>query len=285
MRVTASNLAKSGEILQLYPHSKQRHNLEGLYLSHALLKRSEEKPYVYGNFVTSLDGRIAIPHRSGSGLTVPDAIANPRDWRLFQELAVQSEMIISSGRYLRDYEAGRAQELLNVYSDPTLADLEHWRADNEMQPFPAIAVVSSSLRFPIPELLVSEDRTIVVFTTEQADPQRIDDFKAKGCKVVIAGQSSVGGKELVEAAGELGFRCIYSTSGPKVLHLLLADKVLDRLYLTLASRLLGGSPYSSIVEGSLLEPAATLQLRNLYYDPRGLEGLGQLFAAYNVSRN
>jgi riboflavin biosynthesis pyrimidine reductase len=79
----------------------------------------------------------------------------------------------------------------------------------------------------------------------------------------------------------LGYRTIYSAAGPKVLHLLLEGGVLDRLYLTIANRLLGGKPYASIVDGELLEPAVDMQLNTVYYDPYGLGGLGQLFVSYN----
>ena len=73
-------------ILKLYPLPAQETPLQGAYLSHDLRLYSERanKPFIYANFVVSLDGRIAIPHPSGHGLTVPQATANARDWRLFQ---------------------------------------------------------------------------------------------------------------------------------------------------------------------------------------------------------
>ncbi|MEE9514029.1 MAG: hypothetical protein V3V46_08115, partial [Anaerolineales bacterium] len=62
---------------------------------------------------------------------------------------------------------------------------------------------------------------------------------------------------------------------------LASSGVLDRLYLTFVSRLLGGDPYASILEGPLLDPPQDLQLNTLYFDPYGIEGLGQLFASYD----
>ncbi|RME52690.1 MAG: pyrimidine reductase, partial [Caldilineae bacterium] len=86
----------------------------GAYLAHDLRHASRHpgRPFVYANFVVSLDGRIAVPAADGQGLIVPKQIANERDWRLYQELAAQADLIISSGRYLRDWAAGRAQEIL-----------------------------------------------------------------------------------------------------------------------------------------------------------------------------
>ena len=270
-------------VLKLYPSPTRELPLKGVYLGEDLRAQSEKlgKAFVYSNFITSLDGRIAIPHRSGTGMTVPDQIANDRDWRLFQELAVQADIIITSGRYLRDYVEGRAQEILRVHEDPAFADLREWREQQEMPPFPDLAVISGSLNFPLPDLLTSGDRSIVVVTTQNADPERLDAMREQVTNVIIAGEQSVEGKPLVDGLTKLGYKTVFSTTGPKVLHLLLKAGVLDRLYLTIAHRLLGSSPFSSIVEGALLEPAQDFQLRTVYLDPHALDGSGQLLTSYD----
>jgi riboflavin biosynthesis pyrimidine reductase len=235
---------------------------------------------VYGNFVASLDGRIAIPHPTRPGLMVPKNTANDRDWRLFQELAAQADLIISSGRYLRDWAEGRAQEILRV-DDPEFADLKEWRLAQGLPPQPDITVISGSLEFPIPEVLTASGRQVIVFTTTQPNLERVREIETKAGQVIVAGETSVAGDQMVQRITELGYQTVYSAAGPKVLHLLLAGGVLDRLYLTHANRLLGGQPYSSIVEGDLLEPAFDMTLNTVYYDPRGVDSLGQLFVSYN----
>ena len=65
-------------------------------------------------------------------------------------------------------------------------------------------------------------------------------------------------------------------TGPRVRHLLPANDALDRLYMAVAHRLLSGQPFSSLVEGDLLKPAAGMRLHKLYHDPHTLEGLGQV---------
>ena len=241
-------------------------------------KRSTKGAY---DDVTSLDGRIAVPHPTKAGMVVPDQITNPRDWRLFQELAVQADIIISSGRYLRDYAEGRAQEILRVYDDPQFADLKDWRTERGLSPQPDLAVISGSLDFPVPPALIQGDLNIVVITTSRADPERIKALERQTGKVIIASEGSVNGYRLVESLLEMGYRTIYNATGPKVLHLLLAAGVLDRLYLSFVNRLLGGSPFSSIVEGELLDPPADFILNTIYHDPHALNGLGQLLTSYN----
>ncbi|HID53158.1 MAG TPA: pyrimidine reductase [Anaerolineae bacterium] len=269
-------------VTQLHPLPAPARPLPGLYLSHNL-RQHEQETFVYSNFVTSLDGRIAIPHPDKPGMMVPPQTANARDWRLFQELAVQADIIITSGRYLRDYADGRAQEILRVYDDPDFADLGNWRREQGLSPQPDLAVISGSLNFPIPEVLTAHGRKVIIFTTAQADRQRVQELEAQAGQVVVAGEESVDGRSLVQQMAQMGYRTIYSATGPKVLHLLLAAGVLDRLYLTLANRILGGRPFSSIVEGPLLEPTVDMTLHTLYYDAAGLDGLGQLFAAYRIA--
>ena len=145
-------------------------------------------------------------------------------------------------------------------------------------------MISGSLEFPIPDVLTAGGRRIVVFTTQDADPARVAEIEDKAGRVLIAGRESVDGAHMVRLLGELGYRFVYSATGPKVLHLLLAGGVLDRLYVTFAGRLLGGSPFSSIVEGDLLEPPADMSLGSLYVDPAGPGGGAQLFATYDRRR-
>lgn len=270
-------------VLQLYPLPSQERPLEGLYLSHNLREinpESEGRPIIYSNFITSLDGRIAVPHPTRPGMMVPKTTANERDWRLFQELAAQADLIISSGRYLRDWADGRAQEILQV-DDPRFADLRAWRRDRGLPAQPDIAIISRSMRFPIPDVLTEGGRKIVVFTTADADPERVKAVEERLGKVVVAGETGVEGGPLARGMSDLGYKTVYAAAGPKIHHLLLTAGVLDRLYLTYANRVLAGDPFSSNVEGPLLQPAVDMTLGAVYYDAHAPDGLGQLFVQYD----
>ncbi len=122
---------------------------------------------------------------------------------------------------------------------------------------------------------------MIVFTTANPDPERVEEIEAKAGQVIVAGEDSVAGDRMVEHMTDLGYQTIYSAAGPKVLHLLLAGGVLDRLYLTYANRLLGGQSFASIVEGTLFEPAVDMKLNSVYFDPHAPDGLGQLFVTYH----
>ncbi len=267
------------QVTQLYPTHATR-PLEGLYLAHELRNAAADQTFVYANFVASLDGRIAVRDAAKGGMKVPRNVANERDWRLFQELAIQADLIITTGRYLRDYAAGKAQEILRVYDDPRFADLVAWRAGQGLSPQPDLVVVSSTLDFPVPDALTHGGRHVIIVTDRRADAARIKALEAQVGRVYVAGDDHVRGDEFVRLMAELGYRLIYSAAGPKIAHMLLAGGVLDRLYLTQVSRVVGATPFSSIVEGPLLDAPVDLPLISLAFDPYAFEGVSQLFGCY-----
>jgi riboflavin biosynthesis pyrimidine reductase len=269
-------------VQQIYPPPAQNLPLHNLYLSHDLRRvaASTGQPFVYANFVTSLDGRIAVSYSESQDLTVPSNVANERDWRLFQELAAQPDLIISSGRYLRDWAAGTAQEILQI-DDPRFADLRHWRTNNGLPSHPDIAIISNSLEFPIPQELTAGNRKVIVFTAGHPNLNRVKEIEANAGRVIVAGDQTVDGREMVEQLQRLGYRIIYSAAGPKILHTLLEADVLDRLYITLTNRILGGTTYATIMDGPLLSPTRSMELGTIVFDAYGQEGLSQLFLSYN----
>ena len=101
----------------------------------------------------------------------------------------------------------------------------------------------------------------------------MEEIQKQSVQVVIAGNQSVDGVLLKQSLSEPGYRTIYSAGDPKILHLLIKGGVLNRLYLTHANRMLGGQPFSSILEGSLFDPPFNLKIDQIYLDPNGLDGL------------
>ena len=86
----------SHTLLRLYPGPPQEVELRGLYLRQELHRQgSPHAPFVYADFVSSLDGRIAIADR------VPAELTAVRDLRLLLELQAQADCVITHGGYLR----------------------------------------------------------------------------------------------------------------------------------------------------------------------------------------
>lgn len=68
---------------------------------------------------------------------------------------------------------------------------------------------------------------------------------------MVGAESRVTGRTLMDIFRERGLRRIYMVGGPRLFHTLLADQVVQRLYLTLAGRLIGGDDIETPVRGPL----------------------------------
>lgn len=270
-------------VLRLFPGPGEPAPLHGLYLDESLRPSGTPvRPCVYASFIASLDGRISLPDPDTKTRKVPRAIANPRDWRLVQELAASADVLVTSGRYIRDLTAGVAQDNLPVSDKPEFADLLEWRRAQGLAPQPAVAIVSSSLELPMPEALLHSGRAIYVVTGAAADASRIRTLTAQGVRVLKAGTGSrIEGRALVAALVREGFGNIDMTAGAQLLNALLTAGVLDRLYLTQACRVLGGRAFETLHTGEELNPPADFKLRSLYYDAGEDGAIEQLFSVFD----
>ncbi len=256
-----------GPVRQLLPDLTPERPLQGLYLDVELPDTGRLGPFVYANFVTTLDGRISLTDPSTGDEGVPGSIADPRDWRLFQELAARADVLLTSGRYLRDLKAGTAQDILPLGSGDAFADIRSWRLDRGMSAQPDIAVISASLGFQIPSLFREQGRHIHVLTTREAPENRARALERDGASVLrLCAGSRVAGDRVVTALGELGYKRLYSVTGPWVFHSLVEADALDSLFLTWRQRLVGGTGFSTIMSGPALATPADFSLRWMYRD-------------------
>jgi riboflavin biosynthesis pyrimidine reductase len=264
----------------LYPETG-RSELMGLYLSEDLRSLvPEQGAYVYTNFITSLDGRIAVRGPESDELDVPPSTANPRDWRLLLELAAPADALIVSGRYLRQLAEGEAQAW-PPFSHETAEDLIGFREDCGLDRQPALIVVTGSGEIPVKVLKHLTDRRVIVATVEEVETRNAHRLEESGAEVLRLGRGSVDGRRLIRAATERGLRLIYSIAGPAVLHMLLQARLLQRLYLTTVMRVLAGDVFATLARGPLLDFPYDFRLAALYLDRQGPDGVEQLFQVYD----
>jgi riboflavin biosynthesis pyrimidine reductase len=270
-------------VIEMYPASGITRELKGLYLRETLEAAAPERsPFIYSNFISSLDGRIALPGPGRNSHQVPPAIANDRDWRLFQELAAQADLLITSGRYFRQSKNEEAQAELPVGTSAEFDDLRAWRIEQGLSPQPDIAVFSSSLDVPVSAINRYNDRNVYLITGSTADSQKLEKITARSHTQVIScgRQGHVDASLLRDKLKQLGYRRVYAIAGPAVLHTLLLGNALDRLYHTTAHCLLGSTKFDTFVWGPELDPAVCMPLRAMYLDRHAPAGAGQTLAVY-----
>ena len=270
------------DLIQLYPTGGKPVPIDGLYLQHQLHKSG--KPVVYSNYVTSLDGRIAIASPNRQSHEVPRAIANRRDWGLYQELAAQADLLITSARYFRQTLAGEEQDRLPVGKEADFEHLLKWRHEQGLSAQPDIAILSSSLDIPVQALQPYQARRIFILTGDAAVRRRIRPLQEAGAEVVFAGEkTSVDGARMITQMTRLGYRSIYAMAGPQVLYTLIKAQVLNRLYLTITHQLLAGEEFDTLTFGPPLQPQAGLRLGSLYLDPHAPAGASQWLAMFECN--
>lgn len=250
--------------------------LRGLYLGHELQRRGRPSaPFVYADFVSSLDGRIAVAD------LVPPELTGGNDLRLLLELQAQADCVITHGGYLRALSQGRLGDILEVGAHEETRDLAIWRRTKGLALQPAVVVVSASLDFPIPPSIAGGERRVIIATTQSTPARRVEAWRNRGYEMLIAGQGDrVEAGELTVALGRLGFQSLFLLTGPRMLESALRAGVLSRLYLTLVHRMLGGERVQTMISGPQLGAAGRLRLGALYHDREGPDGSSQWFAEF-----
>ena len=276
----------AARIIRFHPGPPEDVALEGTYLAHKVhALGSAASPFVYGSFVSSLDGRIALRDPRTGTSHFPLDLTSENDFRLFLELQAQADCLITHGGYLRDLAAGRLDDVLQIGTRDAGKDLARWRAENGLPAQPAVVIASASLDFPFPESLARSGQRVLIATGQQAPPDKVEALRARGHTVIVAGQGAgVEGGPMVRELGALGFRSLYLLAGPRMLETMLRDGVLARLYMTVTHRLYGGEDFHSMVSGPELKGAGLLRMRSLYYDAGEADGTGQWFAQFEPSR-
>jgi riboflavin biosynthesis pyrimidine reductase len=281
-------VAETQKLLRMFPGPADHVALHGLYLNERFAPpATRSDSFVYTNFIASLDGRISLPDPRSLKRTVPRAIANGRDWRLFQELAASADALVTSGRYVRDVSNTLSTRSFPVSNEPDYADLVGWRLARGLKPQPAVVVVSERLDLPLLRPLVDSGRSLYVATGSTADPSRVATIEEQGVRVLRVGNGArVEGGKLVRVLAEESHRNIALIGGGEILNALLLDDALDRLYLTLACRILGGLSFDTLLTGPVLERAAGFTLNALHYDAGGAAetNVEQLFAVFDRDR-
>jgi riboflavin biosynthesis pyrimidine reductase len=269
-------------VTRLFPVPQRDFPLEGLYLDHDLYSKGRTgKPFVYSNFITSLDGRIATASEASATHIVPTATANSRDWRLYQELAGQADLLVTSGRYFRQSLLGEAQDELPLGQQQAFDDIREWRSSRGLAPQPDIAIMSSSLNIPLATLEPYRARRIYVVTGEESDPERVAALQDNGIAVILAGSGiRVNGRRMLDELARHDYRSIYAIAGPAVFHTLVESRIVDRLYLTITQQILGGDSYDTLSRGELLEPPQGMRLIGLCHDPHAPINAGQLLCVF-----
>ena len=266
-------------VIELFPAPGVERELAGLHLNHDVRSGIEaHSSFVFSGFISSIDGRIGTDGTVGA----PPSLGNERDWRLFQELIVQADVVLVSGRYVRDVGRGVARNIIPDAADGIDGDLVRYRVERGLSSQPAVAIVTRSGGFDTTVASGLSDEVIVTYGAE-VSAEMLQSWTDAGLDAVLVGEGGdVEVSRLMGALTERGHRVVFSAAGPKVLAMLVP--ALDALYLTLGAQLLGGQSYMTLLEGDELRPSRGFTVETVYLDRHGPSGTTQLFLEFRRVR-
>lgn len=281
----------SDTLLQsLHPTAIASTPLRGRYLAENLHHEgSLDNPFIYANYVSSIDGRIAIPGKDGQWAT-PNHLTTTSDWSLFKELQAQAECLITHSGYLRALANGSQGNILQIPSGEDDTYLQTWRKQAGLPSQPHILIISSTLDFFWPESLDTQHQSVSVLTTVPDDHDSIVGLRKRGVEMFFsnAGQS-VTAEDVYRVLTRLKLRTAYLQTGPELLQSLLTMDVVRRLYLTLNLTLTGGAEFLTMLAGDIPFNRKSMRLRSLYLrnadaavDTDATNEDAQLFAAFDL---
>ena len=279
------------ELLYLYPPSSAPVELEGVYLQENFVcgrqagSENADTPYIYANFLTSLDGRIAVRAEGEPHYSLPQGLTSETDFRLFLELYAHADCIVTHSGYLRALAAGRLDNVLQIPQFEWTEYIHEWRAARGMKAAPDVVIVSGGLDFPLHDSLTAHGQQVHIVTGVEATDDRKRTLIADGREVhALGGQRHVNSVELKDFLSRLHYQQVYLVAGPLLLEDMLARQQLDRLYVTVRHQLFGGEDFQTLIPSLNLGSTGHLSLRQLYMEQEENDEPGQWYASFDCSR-
>jgi len=222
-----------------------------------------DRPYVFANFVSTLDGitSYALPGRSGAALISEHKEA---DRFLLGLLRACADVVVVGAGTLRA-EGKHVWTAAHVYK-PAAADFAALRSAMGKPEHPLVAFVTASGKVDLGLPAFRGPGESVLITTD-AGAARLGTLPPRVRVHVIAGASRAHGnadgarpsaREVLDAVvAESGARLVLTEGGPALLGAWLRESLVDELFLTVAPRLAGRSPEErrlALVEGAAFTP-------------------------------
>jgi riboflavin biosynthesis pyrimidine reductase len=220
-----------GEPLPLPPE------LEQLYGRLALPPASDERPYIFGNFVETLDG-VAVAHAGQESLDISGG--NEQDQMVMGLLRACADAVVVGAGTLRD---ARSHRWTPDFIYPELAPayrLLRERLARAGQPLNVIVSAHGNIDVSLP---VFHDPAIeVVLITTDLGRERLRRARLPASvHLEIAGAgAALEARAILEALGRVR-RCerVLIEGGPHLMGVFLAGQLIDELFLTLAPQVAG----------------------------------------------
>lgn len=220
-------------------------------------RRDPSRPYVILNVVASVDGRTTIQGKSSR-------IGSEVDRRAMRTLRSKADAVMIGANTLR-------AENLSLGLD-----------EFSSGPQPIAVIVTETGDVPLEtNLIVAEQQEVLVVIAQDTPESKINRLRERASvlRVPSAPSGGVNLQQTLEALrAERGVELLLVEGGPSLNHALISAHLADELFLTLAPKLLGGTPTESL---AILNGPA-LVIRDINLISTHLAG-NELFLRYRLT--
>lgn len=216
-----------------------------------------DRPTIVANFVSTLDGVVALDRIGASGGREISGGFEPDRFVMALLRATGDAVLVGAGTVRASRSHGWAPTRAHP---PSLVGLAAWRRELGLTASPATIIVSASGSLQ-PGHIPADSGTPVIVVTTHSGARRLDGLpRADHVEIAsLSGGHAIPIANLVSFLDARGFRLVVSEGGPALFGQLLTSGVIDEVFLTIAPQLAGRSAASarlSLVEGAALAPAA-----------------------------
>ena len=187
---------------------------------------------VYGNFVTSIDGVAAIEGVNASSAAISGG--EPADRFVMALLrGVADAVVVGSGTLKEHGGPWSAEKAFPAGADA----FRRLRADISKEAMPALVVITGSGRLPTDHPALAD--AVVVTTASGA--REMAERGVRCAEVIDLGEGDdIDAGTAIARLRDRGHRRILTEGGPSLMGSMLADSVVEQLFLTISPKLLGG---------------------------------------------
>jgi len=217
------------------------------------------RPTIVANFVSTLDGVVALDRNGASGGREISGGFEPDRFVMGLLRAASDAVLVGAGTVRASRTHGWTPERAHPTSKRAFAD---WRRALGLEAAaPVTVIVTASGELEPRHVPADPDAAVLVVTTAGGE-RRLRRLPRAGHVQIaaISDTDSIPAGALIAFLEARGFRLVLSEGGPAVFGQLLAAHVVDEVFLTLAPQLAGRSAASarlSLVEGVALAPGAS----------------------------
>jgi riboflavin biosynthesis pyrimidine reductase len=233
---------------------------------------------LFTNFVTTIDGVVAIPDLPHSNKLISDG--SEADRFVMGLLRACADAVLVGSGTMRS--APRTLWTAEQAYPPAATHYAELRRRRGGRARPEIAILSASGSIDLAHPVLEADA--LVLTTERGAAKLRDRLPASSQIVVLPGNDSVDVRAAVAHLRRRGHELILSEGGPTLFGSLLAADLVDELFLTVSPLLAGrthGEARHNLVEGAELLPSHPARSRLL-----GIRSHDDhLFLRYGLERN